>query len=135
MYFFFFPLSPFQILLLCFWSFCLFVCLIVLAVDVGSTLEVCCCRRRRCQVFVVVVAKCLSSSSSSGVDLSFVSHLLLRFFGCAAPESSLLDIQLLWVCSSCSQSEILKHKDRERERVLGLQLANIKSSFCFFHLV
>jgi hypothetical protein len=30
-----------------FWSFCLFVCLIVLAVDVGSTLEVCCRRRRR----------------------------------------------------------------------------------------
>ncbi len=33
---------------------CLFVCLIVSAVDVGSTLEVCCRRRRRRQVFVVV---------------------------------------------------------------------------------
>ncbi len=65
-------------------------------------------------VVVVVVAKCLSSS---GMDLSFVSHLLLRFFGCAAPESSFLDIQLLWVCSSCSKSEILRHKDTERERV------------------
>jgi hypothetical protein len=27
-----------------------------------------------------------------------------------------LDIQLLWVCSSCSRSEILKHKDTQRER-------------------
>ncbi len=110
---------------------CLFVCLIVLAVDVRSTLEVCWCCRRRCQVFrrrrqVFVVV----------VDLCFISHHpLLRFFGCAAPESSFLDIQLLWVCSSCSQSEILNHRERKRERVLGLQLADIKSGFCFFHLV
>ncbi len=61
----------------------LFVCLIVLAVDVGVLWR-----------FVVVVAKCLLSSSS-GVDLSLVSHLLLRFFGCATPESSGLAIQLL----------------------------------------